>query len=80
MASCAQGDPIVRIWNVTSGQLLFNLSGHNSTVYNLILLPNGLLASGPDNNVFFWNYTAGKAAYSYNSTIAAKNGYLKEIF
>ena len=77
MASCAQGDPIIRIWNVTSGELLFNLSGHNSTVYNLILLPNGLLASGPDNYVFFWNYTTGKATYSYKNSISATDGYLK---
>jgi hypothetical protein len=37
------------------------------------------MASGPDNYVFFWNYTAGKAAYSYKSSIIASSGYLEKI-
>ena len=66
-------DKTIKIWNLANCSLVYTLSGQNQ-VPNLILLPNGLIASGPDpNKLWFWNYNTGTSPYQYNSTASFSN-------
>jgi WD40 repeat protein len=51
----------VYIWNITSGKLISNLTGHSNIVIQLAFLDNNLLASGGmDNRVNIWNVITGE--------------------
>ena len=43
------------MWDTASGQELFTLSGHESTVSTIALLPNGWLASGSYETIKLWD-------------------------
>jgi WD40 repeat protein len=45
------------VWNVTSGTLLYTLSGHSDFVNSITLLDEGQIASGSsDNTLKIWSY------------------------
>ena len=46
LIAAGSSDNKINIWNVTSGLLLVNLSGHTQPVISLAYLPNTCLASG----------------------------------
>lgn len=52
-------DGTIRIWQITTGQLLINLKGHQSSVWTLAFSPSGdILASGSfDSSIKLWNLT-----------------------
>ncbi len=60
MATCCQ-DPIARIWNVETGQVIHTLQGHTDIVRQTAFSPDGrLLASaGNDHQIRIWNVTTG---------------------
>lgn len=49
----------VKVWNSSSGECIFTLSGHSGTVKGLIKLPLCRVASFTDNTVRVWEYTTG---------------------
>ena len=68
----ASSDNNIKIWNLLNCSVVFNLTGQSwvNANPNLVLLPNGLLATGPDNTLnnptlWFWNYTTGTSPYKY---------------
>lgn len=70
----------IRIWNVSNGELLQSLSGHENQVLSVSFSPDGrLLASGlvkSLDNVVIWDLSSGEIAatleghYSWVSTVA----------
>jgi WD40 repeat protein len=53
-------DYLINVVDIKSGALLKTLSGHTSSVMGLVVLPNGLLASGAqDSTIKLWNMTTG---------------------
>lgn len=63
---CATGgdaiDRTVRIWDMTSGQCLASLVGHESHICNLLFLPDGrtLASSSADGTVRLWDLYSGQ--------------------
>jgi WD40 repeat protein len=55
-------DSTIKIWNITSGQLLRTLTGHVGRVFSVAFSPDGqLIASGGwDNRLRIWNVTNGE--------------------
>ena len=53
--------------------MLYSMSGSTNSIYNLIGLPNGILASGPDNYTIFWDYLNGLIAYQYYAITTSYN-------
>ena len=55
-------DKTIKVWNLSTGQLLRTLSGHSDTVRSVALSPDGqTLASGSgDNTIKIWNVQTGK--------------------
>lgn len=46
----------ISIWNMTTGEEVYNLAGHTDSVSTVVLLPNGYLASGSnDRTVKIWD-------------------------
>jgi WD40 repeat protein len=61
-ATLASGsvDEIIKIWNLTNGNLMKNLTGHINVVNELVLLRNGNLAScSVDSKNFIWDIKSG---------------------
>ncbi|MEL7036344.1 MAG: WD40 repeat domain-containing protein [Cyanobacteria bacterium J06592_8] len=53
-------DGQIKIWNLKTGQLLHQLSGHTDAIQTLAISPDGILASGGwDNRVRLWNLETG---------------------
>ncbi|GAA4560855.1 protein kinase domain-containing protein [Planotetraspora kaengkrachanensis] len=55
-------DGTVRIWDVPSGQLVWTLKGHRTTVHAVDLTPDGRFAVSvsEDETVMFWKLTKGR--------------------
>ncbi|MEH2291656.1 nSTAND1 domain-containing NTPase, partial [Nostoc sp.] len=53
----ASDDNTIKIWNVSSGQLLKTLTGHSSKVNSVAYSPNGqqLASASDDNTIKIWN-------------------------
>ena len=67
LASASSVDLTIKIWNLVNCSVIYTFTS-NASLPNLVLLPNGLLASGPDSGyVSFWNYTNGTRSYLYSS-------------
>ncbi len=57
-SSCS--DHTIRIWDLITNTIKFNLTGHTSAVFGLKLISSDLLASGSlDSTVKLWNITNG---------------------
>lgn len=49
-------DKTIRLWNISNGDLIKTITGHTEAVNNLVVLPNGYLASSAySNKVRIWN-------------------------
>lgn len=60
-AVSASADQTVRVWNIETGDCLFVLNGHQSTVRCLSTIVNNLIISGSsDNSVRLWNIKTGE--------------------
>src|SRR5262249_60054107 len=69
IAATGSADRTVRIWNVTSGELIRTLPGHDSTVSSVAFSPDGkLIASGSwDKAVTLWDASTGTLARTLQS-------------
>ena len=63
LASGAQDDTVVRLWNAKTGQLIRTFEGHKGWIRSLAFSPDStLLASGStDKSIVIWNVTNGQA-------------------
>jgi len=48
------GDTKIKIWDTVKGIEIKTLTGHNSSVRSLAVLPDGYLASGSYQTIFIW--------------------------
>jgi WD40 repeat protein len=70
-------DSIIRLWNMSNGQLIRNILGHSEEIFDVAFNPNGtILASasgtlGRDNTVRLWNVETGDqiAVLEHNQAI-----------
>ncbi|GIV87757.1 MAG: serine/threonine protein kinase [Chloroflexus sp.] len=62
LASGAQDDPVVRVWNVRNGREVLQLQGHEDWIRSLAFSPDGrLLASGSaDRTIRIWDVARGE--------------------
>lgn len=68
-------DRKVRIWDVATGRLVREYSGHGDWVRAVIYLPDGRVASAGGKEVHVWDPETGKLA----KAITGATGYLKSI-
>jgi RNA polymerase sigma factor (sigma-70 family) len=61
------GDPTVRLWEVSTGKELLKLEGHTGGVYSLAFLPGGkkAVSGGADGTIRTWDLEAGKELSRY---------------
>jgi WD40 repeat protein len=67
-------DAKIKIWNIINGELIRTLSGHNSWIWSLAILPDNTLVSGFDDIITIWNITKGKEVkilHGHNGSIWA---------
>ncbi len=62
------GDKTIKIWNLTTGQVIRTLKGHSESVYSVAISPDGkTLASGSsDTTITIWNITTGQLIRTLN--------------
>ena len=61
LLASSSGDTLVKIWNLISRQVKFNLTGHTNIVYGLKQVNTTLLASASqDTTVRLWNILLGQ--------------------
>ncbi|MEH2240517.1 WD40 repeat domain-containing protein, partial [Nostoc sp.] len=58
----ASVDKTIKIWDVSSGQLLKTLTGHSSEVYSVAYSPNGqqLASASVDKTIKIWDVSSGQ--------------------
>jgi U3 small nucleolar RNA-associated protein 15 len=53
-------DQKVKIWDIPTGQMLFNLEGHTDSIRAMISIgESGLLSAGADGKIFYWDVMDG---------------------
>ncbi|MFX1507206.1 MAG: hypothetical protein ACFFDC_14085 [Promethearchaeota archaeon] len=69
----ASSDNLIKLWNISNGQLIRDLHGHVGSVYSLAFDPEGkiLASSSYDTNVLLWNITNGEMLTNYSEHSAA---------
>jgi WD40 repeat protein len=61
LASSGNWDKTIRIWNLSTGQVIRTLSGDSDRVTSVAFNPDGkILASGGDNGIKIWNLATGQ--------------------
>ncbi|MEH1808403.1 nSTAND1 domain-containing NTPase [Nostoc sp.] len=58
----ASNDKTIKIWNVSSGQLIKTLTGHSDSVSSVVYSPNGqqLASASNDKTIKIWNVSSGQ--------------------
>src|SRR5262249_15811411 len=66
-AACSDG--VIRLWDVSSGELRLALSGHTDTVTRLAFAPDGrtLASLGSDNVLNLWHLGTGQQLFSLDT-------------
>ena len=60
LLASSSGDSTIRIWNLTTNSLKYNMSGHTSAIRVLKILSSDVIASGSDDyTIKIWNFTNG---------------------
>jgi len=76
LLSSASADQTVRVWDLSNGQLLHTLRGHQFVVETVAFSPAGLLASGSwDMTVKLWNPVRGTPL----ATVKRTTGYVQTV-
>jgi len=53
-------DQTVKIWDIPTGQIVHNLTGHTDSIRSLVSVgENGLLSAGSDGKIIYWNISEG---------------------
>jgi WD40 repeat protein len=66
-AGCSDG--VIRLWDVSSGELRLTLSGHTDTVRHLAFAPDGrtLASRGHDNVLNLWHLGTGQQLFALDT-------------
>jgi WD40 repeat protein len=73
MVASGSYDGQVRLWDVTTGELLRNLVGHGDRIYAIAWSPDGkiLASSSADETILLWDVETGRCL----STLSAERPY-----
>ena len=73
------GDHTVKLWEVVSGKLIFNLTGHSYQINSAFFNHDGSLIATADNgrNVIVWSGISGKKVYKFEDK---EEGFSKAYF
>jgi WD40 repeat protein len=61
LASTANGDGVIRLWEVASGSLLRTLKGHSTSPGRLLFSPDGKALISVERDVRLWDLAGGRA-------------------
>ncbi|MGW8317598.1 MAG: nSTAND1 domain-containing NTPase [Candidatus Promineifilaceae bacterium] len=75
LLAATNADKKVRVWNTTTGQRLFTLTGHQDEVERVSFSPDGeyLVTVGHDDTIRGWDATTGAALFSLDDINCAEN-------
>lgn len=67
--AAGNGDGIVRIWDVRTGQLVQRLKGHTGIVYGVAFMPHGkgLVSGSKDSTLKYWNIASLEQIWSLHT-------------
>jgi cytoskeletal protein RodZ len=62
----ASADKTAKVWNASSGQLLFTLTGHEAEVWSAVYSPDGktIVTTSNDNTAKLWNASNGQLLFT----------------
>jgi WD40 repeat protein len=77
IVATAGGDKTIKLWNVTTGELLRILLGHKTELSALTVLNNGLLVSGDSfGEIKLWNAKIGQLLLNISTDVSNDINYL----